>query len=157
MPTYPSSPLHFVQAPEIHELPGQTPPVYNAYFVAKTKADGILAVGVAHASSPTGPFTATDAPLVFDKIGAIDPTFYSENGTHYVVWKTDGNSQLKPCNIRIQQLTSDGLALAPGSSFATLMTNDKPWEGAVVEAPWIVKRLGVYYLFYSGMGYADSQ
>eukprot|EP00037_Helgoeca_nana_P021499 m.217033 g.217033 ORF g.217033 m.217033 type:complete len:530 (-) comp25667_c0_seq2:96-1685(-) len=143
-------------APEIHEIPKASPPRYNVYFTSKTR-EGVLAVGVASSASPTGPFAATQTPLVFDAIGAIDASFYSENGSHYVVWKTDGNSAGQPCRIRVQELTADGMALAPATKYTELITNDLAWEGGVVEAPWVVKRDSTYYLFYSGEGYADSQ
>ena len=30
-----------------------------------------------------------------------------------------------------------------------LITNDQPWEGAVTEAPWMIRQNGFFYLFYS--------
>ena len=33
------------------------------------------------------------------------------------------------------------------------MNDGGTWEGGVVEAPWVVKRDGMYYLFYSGNVY----
>jgi len=32
-----------------------------------------------------------------------------------------------------------------------------PWEGGVVEGPWIVQHAGTYFLFYSGASYADAR
>ena len=34
-----------------------------------------------------------------------------------------------------------------------LLTNDQPWEGQVVEAPFMLPKDGGYYLFYSGNAY----
>ena len=42
-------------------------------------------------------------------------------------------------------------------SAVTLITNDAPWEGAVVEGPWLVARDGFTYLFYSGNAYYDAR
>ena len=38
-----------------------------------------------------------------------------------------------------------------------LIQNDQPWEGPVVEAPFMWKRTGRYYLFYSGNGYVSPE
>ena len=35
--------------------------------------------------------------------------------------------------------------------------NDQPWEGPVVEAPFMWKHGGQYYLFYSGNGYVTPE
>ncbi len=52
-------------------------------------------------------------------------------------------------------LSKDGTEVI--GSPVELITNDKPWEGALVEAPWVVKYQDVYYLFYSaGGGYLDK-
>jgi hypothetical protein len=38
-----------------------------------------------------------------------------------------------------------------------LIHNDQPWEGPVVEAPFMWKHAGRYYLFYSGNGYKSPE
>jgi len=38
----------------------------------------------------------------------------------------------------------------------SVLTNDLPWEGNVVEAPEVMKRDGEYYLFYGGNYYGDG-
>ena len=54
----------------------------------------------------------------------------------------------------IRELRADGLGFASGSSPVQILVNDPAtWEGGVVEAPWLVKRDGTYYLFYSGNVY----
>jgi beta-xylosidase len=35
-----------------------------------------------------------------------------------------------------------------------LIENDAPWEGPLVEGPWVIKTNGYYYLFYSGNVYS---
>lgn len=140
-------------APEIHQV---GPSQYNAYYTTRNKA-GVLSIGVATATSPTGPFTDSGAPLVEDSIGAIDATFAEDGGKQYVIWKTDGNSQGKTCNIRAQLLAQGATKLAAGSAFVDLIKNDQPFEADVVEGPWIYKQGAFFYLFYSGSGYADSR
>eukprot|EP00041_Stephanoeca_diplocostata_P020793 m.472565 g.472565 ORF g.472565 m.472565 type:complete len:502 (+) comp21661_c3_seq26:201-1706(+) len=146
-------------APEIHAIPtlGSDGVLqYNAYFTARTKA-GVMAIGVASAPMPTGPFQDSGSPLIEDPVGAIDATFFAhENGQLFVIWKTDGNSQGKTCVIRMQELTANGLAVKTGANVTDLITNDRAWEGPIVEAPWIIKVNSTYFLFYSGRGYASS-
>ena len=40
---------------------------------------------------------------------------------------------------------------------AQLIKNDQAWEGTVVEAPYLWKHEGRYYLFYSGNGFGSAQ
>jgi GH43 family beta-xylosidase len=138
-------------APEVHRVGAG----YVAYFAARDQ-DGSLSVGAATATSALGPFTDVGAPLVHDPtMGMIDPTeFQDGGGTHYLVWKEDGNAVGKPTPIRAQTLTADGTALTGAP--VTLITNDLAWEGAVVEAPWVVSQGGSYYLFYSGNAYSNG-
>ena len=140
-------------APEIHQIGNQ----FVAYFTA-SGAGGRLSIGTAHASSPTGPWTADAQPLVRDaSLGAIDATEFSDDdGKLYLYWKLDGNAVGQPTPIFVQQLRADGLGFAPGSSRTQVLVNDPgTWEGGVVEAPWVIKRNGMYYLFYSGNVYDE--
>jgi arabinan endo-1,5-alpha-L-arabinosidase len=138
-------------APEIHSVGGH----YVVYYSARGN-DGVLAVGAASSKSPEGPFTDVGVALVHDaSMGHIDASeINASNGTSYALWKDDGNAVGLPTPIHAQPLTSDGLTLRGSPS--TLITNDQPWEGAVTEAPFMVERSGVYYLFYSGNAYYDA-
>ena len=40
---------------------------------------------------------------------------------------------------------------------AQLIKNDQAWEGTVVEAPYLWRHDGRYYLFYSGNGFGSAQ
>lgn len=144
--------LHDFWAPEIHRVGTH----WVAYFSARG-ADERLAIGAAYADSATGPFTALATPLVHDaSIGLIDASeFTASNGTSYLLWKEDGNAQGAPTPIRIRQLAPDGLSLVGATG--TLITNDQPWEGAVVEGPFLVEHAGSFYLFYSGNAYYDGR
>src|SRR5581483_3131112 len=80
--------------------------------------------------------------------------FVDSDGTPYLYYKTDGNAYGAPCQIVAQRLSPDGTRLV--GSPTPVLTNDQPWEGAVVEAPWVEKRGGFYYLYYSGNSYANA-
>jgi beta-xylosidase len=140
-------------APEIHLLGAN----FVAYF---TSVDGanVLSVGATHASSLLGPYTDIGAPLVENAQGAIDPTFFEyDDGSRWLLYKIDGNASGHPTPIFLRQLASDGLSFAAGSAPIQVLVNDpSTWEGGVIEAPWLVKRQGVYFLFYSGNVY-DSR
>ena len=139
-------------APEIHHVGSH----YVAYFSARG-GDGMLAVGAASAPSALGPFTPLAQPLVHDaSVGLIDASeINASTGTAYVLWKEDGNAIGRPTPIHAQPLAPDGMSLAGAAS--TLITNDQPWEGALVEAPFMVERGGSYFLFYSGNAYYDGR
>ena len=139
-------------APEIHQVStGAT----NVYFTASNTSN-FLSIGVATADSPVGPFVDSGAALVVDDIGAIDATFHrdSDTGKQWLLWKTDGNSQGEPCYIKLRELRADGLRFAEASAEVVVLKNDQPWEGSVLEAPWIHRRGSEYYMFFSGGGFA---
>ncbi len=130
-------------APEISQHAGK----YYIYYVARKKG-GPLAVAVASASKPGGPYT-DHGPIVAQDAGSIDPVpTEDEHGTRYLLWKEDGNSRRLPTILWAQPLSDDGLKLV--GERREILRNDAAWEGAVVEGPFIVKRDGWLYLFYSG-------
>ena len=139
-------------APEIHRVGNG----WVAYFSAK-HTDGTLAVGAASASSPLGPFVAGGQPLVHKSgMGTIDASEITDaDGTPYLLWKDDGNASGKPTPIWAQRLAADGLSLV--GTPTQLITNDQTWEGALVEGPFLVRRGGAYWLFYSGNAYYDGR
>jgi len=130
-------------APEISQFNGH----YYVYYVGRKKG-GPLAVAVAMADKPDGPYKDY-GPLVAQPDGSIDPVpVANENDERYLVWKEDGNSQQHPTIIWAQPLTPNGLKLVGEPK--EILRNDAPWEGAVVEGPFIVHRGEWFYLFYSG-------
>jgi len=139
-------------APELHHI--KSTGRVNVYYAARNK-NGIHCIGVGYANSPTGPFMSPPEPLACNTdIGFIYPTFLATDTTQYLYWKVDGNSVGQPSVIYAQELTADGLSLAPGSKEIYLIRNDLAWEAGVVEAPWVIPYANNYYLFYSGNGYA---
>ncbi|MBI5691509.1 MAG: family 43 glycosylhydrolase [Verrucomicrobia bacterium] len=131
-------------APEIATDGGK----FFAYYVARDAASNRLAVAVATADRPEGPYQ-DHGVLVAQEAGSIDPVpFTDANGVRWLLWKEDGNSRKQPTPIWIQRLRADGLALV--GERREILRNDSPWEGAVVEGPFVVRQGGYYYLFYSG-------
>lgn len=139
-------------APEIHRVGGD----WVAYFTAVNGANK-LSIGCAYASAPTGPYTDCGGPLVEHPQGVIDATFFEDDGgKRYLYYKIDGNSVGQPTPIYVRELAANGRSFAPGSTQKQVLTNDKnTWEGGVVEAPWVVKHDGEYFMFYSGNVYDD--
>ena len=138
-------------APEIHKIGQQ----WVAYFSART-ADGKLALGAAIASDPLGPYTAKPEPLLVDaNVGLIDASAFVVGGVAYLVWKEDGNAIGQPTPIKARAIGPDGISLTGATT--TLITNDRAWEGNLVEAPFIIEHDGHYYLFYSGNAYYDGR
>jgi beta-xylosidase len=133
---------------------------YNLYFTAWSKVDERQHVGVAQATKPEGPYVAMgDAPFVdqAELGGSLDSSVFTEGdgGVQYLLWKNDGNAIGQTCTIWARQLSADGLSFV-GPPATPLMHNDQSWEGAVVEAPEIVKHDGRYYLFYSANSYVNG-
>lgn len=139
-------------APEIHRLGTR----WVAYFSARHR-DGSLAVGAATSNNVLGPYTDIGRPLVqVARPGVIDAHFFrASNGAQYLLWKYDGNAVGARTPIYIQRLDAEGLSLT--GNRVELLTNDRSWEGALVEGPWMVEREGTFYLFYSANGYASDR
>lgn len=137
-------------APEIHRVADR----WVVYYTSVNGAD-VLSIGAAYADAPTGPFTDLGAPLVEHPQGVIDAHYFrDDDGRHYLTYKIDGNATGQPTPIYLRELAPDGLSFAPGSTQVELIRNNPgTWEGGVVEAQWLVKRQGSYYLFYSGNVY----
>ena len=132
-------------APEISAYKGR----YYVYYVGR-EHDGPLAVAVATAEKPAGPYT-DHGPIVAQADGSIDPApVTDENGVRYLIWKEDGNSHQAPTPIWAQPLNEDGTKLV--GQPIELIHNDADWEGGVVEGPFILRRGEWFYLFYAGNG-----
>ncbi|RYE18900.1 MAG: glycoside hydrolase, partial [Sphingobacteriaceae bacterium] len=118
------------------------------YYVSLThKSDqeskGGIAIGVAVASSPTGPFkdalgkALITNEMTTDKTHAwddLDPTvFIDDGGQAYLFW---GNKSCKYVKLKANMVELDGpIHVVPLTHYE--------------EAPWIYKRKGLYYLVYA--------
>lgn len=130
-------------APEISQWRGR----FYVYYVGHKK-DGPLCVAVATAPRPGGPYT-DHGPMVCQEAGSIDAMpVTDERNQRYLVWKEDGNSRSQPTPIWAQQLTTDGTKLV--GERKELIRNDASWEAQLVEGPFIMRRSGWFYMFYSG-------
>lgn len=128
-------------APEITRYRGR----YYVYYVGRKK-DGPRCVAVATAKQPTGPYT-DHGPLICQERASIDPMAVTdESGWPYLVWKEANPNQ--PTRIWAQRLTINGLGLI--GERIELLHSDAAWETQVVEGPYILRRDGWFYMFYSG-------
>ncbi len=134
------------------------PDRYVVYYTAWSTATNRQCVGRAVASSPEGPFVdESEEPLICqaDHGGSIDAhPFTDTDGTRYLLWKNDGNAIGVDTWIYAQRLTPDGLELT--GERVPLIRQDQPWEGDLVEGPFLWLRDEHYYLFYSANGYASA-
>ncbi len=114
------------------------------YVPVKNRATGRMAIGVAVADSPTGPFRdAIGRPLVEN--GEIDPhAFVDDNGQAYLYW---GNP-----NLWYVRLNSDMVSFSGGATQIPLTTagfgtrTGNPSRPTLYEeGPWVFKRNGLYY------------
>ena len=142
-------------APEAIAVGGR----YAMYYVAHDTGSGKQCIGRATAGDPAGPFNDTaKAALVCQPAlgGSIDPDpVRGADGSLYLYWKNDGNCCGQPVHLWGQRLSPDGAKLV-GTPIA-LVSNTKPWQGSLVEAPEMVVHAGSYTLFYSANDYASDR
>jgi xylan 1,4-beta-xylosidase len=142
---------YYFWAPEIsHDANGKTYIFYTAH-----QRGGNLAVGVASADRPEGPYK-DHGPLVGQPDGSIDGfPMQDEKGQPYLLWKEDGNSVQKPTPIWAQRLSADRTKLVGEKK--ELFRNTAPWEGNLVEGPSVVRHGGYFYMFYAANGCCGAE
>lgn len=116
----------------------------GSYFLYYSAGDGV-GIGVAVSKSPAGPFKdVLGRPLIGDYVfGAqpIDAMVFMDGqegrgeGRNYLYWGGRGHAV-------VGELADDMVSFKGGFREVTP-------EKAYVEAPWMLKRKGVYYFFYS--------
>lgn len=148
-----------IWAPEVMKIGDRYVMYFSARHARKMRPDGqTLCVGVAVADAPEGPFRAQGEPLTCGgNVGAIDASPFRDGEDLWLYVKTDGNCCGVPTGIIAQRLSQDGLSLAGEPQLLSGVTNDQPWEGKVVEAPQMIKRGPVYWLFYSANDYSNDK
>jgi hypothetical protein len=142
----------FTWAPDVHRF-GKG---YMLYFTALLKGSSppTQCIGQATGSRLTGPYVAAPAPFICQLAqgGSIDPrTFVDGNGTPYMTWKSDENSDVNGTsltNIYSQQLSPDGERLLGQPT--RIFGPDAAWQGRIVEAQDLIEVHGTYYMVYSG-------
>src|ERR1035437_583144 len=121
------------------------------WYVPITKNTGGMAIGIGVSDRPTGPFKdALGHPLILNS--QIDPTvFIDDDGQAYLYWGNPGlyYVKLNPDMISYSgeivkvPLTTEGFGICTdGSKKITQF----------VEAPWLCKRNGLYYMLYAAGG-----
>lgn len=129
------------------------------YFSATSSQDDSKhCVGVATATSVTGPYTPADNAIAcpLDQGGAIDADGFKDGDTFYVVYKIDGNSlngdgTTHPTPIMLQALNSD--AVTPNGDPTQILDRDDA-DGPLIEAPSLANVDGTYYLTFSSNTYS---
>lgn len=144
MPTKPkwASDTQNFWAPHVLEDKGK----FFLYFSGEVKGLG-LALGVATADSPEGPFIDSGTPMIkgegfvnIDSMPFDDP----KTKKKYMYW----GSGFQP--IKVQELAADRIHFAPGSKPINLVNpQDIPYEH-LVEGAWVTYKNGYYYMYYSG-------
>ncbi|WP_238475444.1 family 43 glycosylhydrolase [Sphingomonas cavernae] len=118
---------------------------YAPVLEAKSDARDRFAIGVAVADDPRGPWRDAhpSGPIVSQKLPVpntiqnIDPTvLVDDDGRVYLYWGTFGR-------LRGVELASD--MITPKGSVISVESLD-----GFFEAPWFMKRKGVYYMLYAG-------
>lgn len=123
---------------------------YYWYMSSLNKYFPGVAVGVAVADSPYGPFEdALGKALVTNDMTKyanhswddLDPTvFIDDDGQAYLYW---GNNALYWAKLKEDMITLDG-------EITALDIRDKSaFYGTFTEAPWVYKRNGLYYMIYA--------
>jgi beta-xylosidase len=145
-----------VWAPEVAM---HAPDRYVMYYTTAHDASGRQCVGVAVAAKPEGPYVDKSAkPLVCqsDEGGSIDASpFLDSTGKWWLYWKNDGNAVGKDTWIYVSRLSPDGLELVGDP--VRLFKQDLPWEGNLVEAPYMLERNGKFHLFYSANAFDRAE
>ena len=110
------------------------------------------------ATDADGPYQdSTRRPLICEEKygGAIDAhPFTTSSGERYLYWKNDGNRIGTDTWIWVQRLDDSGTKLVGQAK--QLVQQDLPWEGELVEAPFLWENEGRFYLFYSANAYASA-
>ncbi len=129
------------------------------YYTTSDTASGRQCIGVAVASKPEGPFVdKSSKPLICQVAegGSIDASpFEDSSGRRWLYWKNDGNAVSVDTWIYVSQLAPDGLTLTGEPT--RLIKQTLPWEGNLVEAPYVVERNGKFHLFYSANAFDKAE
>jgi beta-xylosidase len=145
-----------VWAPEVEEAAGSS---YLLYYTSIGPNPAIQCVGVAAGRQPEGPYLdRSNRPLVceVDQGGTIDAhPFTTADGKRYLYWKNDGNAVGADTFISVAELDSGGRKLV--GKPRRLFKQDLPWEGQVVEAPFVWENGGRFHMFYSANSFASEE
>lgn len=121
----------------------------NKFYMIYTANENIA---IAESESPTGPFTQKEPVALKADTRQIDPyLFFDENGKIYLyhVRLNKGNT------IWVAEFKDDFSGIKE-ETLKQCITATEPWEDTkrfpspqIIEGPTVIKRDGIYYLFYS--------
>lgn len=135
------------------------PDRFVMYYTTSDDKSGRQCVGVAVATEAKGPFVDKSSnPLICQVAegGSIDASpFQDSSGRRWLYWKNDGNAIGADTWIYVSRLSDDGLTLTGETT--RLIKQTLPWEGNLVEAPYVVERNGKFHLFYSANAYDKAE
>jgi beta-xylosidase len=145
-----------VWAPEVAV---QSASRFVMYYTTSDDASGRQCIGVAVAGEAKGPYVdKSSKPLICQVAegGSIDASpFRDSSGQWWLYWKNDGNAIDQDTWIYVSKLSPDGLTLVGETKRLIMQT--LPWEGNLVEAPYVVERNGKFHLFYSANAYDKAE
>ncbi len=121
------------------------------YYAVREPQSNRQAISAAVGGDPAGPFVdGSSGPLIFqlERGGSIDPSpFVDDDGTAYLLWKSEDNALDRRSSLFGQRLSADGLSLV--GEPVELLGHDRGWEKPLIEAPSAVRSGDTYFLFYS--------
>ncbi len=144
-------------APDVRKIGGTYVMWYTGQYLYKTLSTGDhpKCIGVATSRSSAGPFVPTSEKPSICQVslyGDIDPTtLVTRGGQEWLYWKNDGNAvttDLLTTRIFAQRLARNGQTLL--GSPKVILTNNRIWEGWLVESPYMIHHGNRYLLFFSG-------
>lgn len=130
-------------APEVIAIPGG----YRMHYTVEQR------LAIAESRSPLGPFRQRTKGILGEDVQQIDShPFTDDDGKQYLYfsrWR-DGRGR-----ILVAEMNADGAEMLD-DTIKECISQSQPWEHApVIEAPWVIKHEGTYYLMYSGNGFGD--
>lgn len=118
---------------------------------------GILRVRSAVSDKVTGPYRDLGPTVPLrpgSNVGSIDAAEFTDvDGSSWLLWKQEGNPHGLPTPLMIQRLSGDGFELKGRAH--QMATNDRAWEGPIVEAPTAFRRGDNVYVAYAGHLYGQ--
>jgi arabinoxylan arabinofuranohydrolase len=121
------------------------------YYYVSTSASGTIAIGVAVATNPLGPFTDIGQPLLSgDKMTGCNATHGWRGLDPTVFTDTDGKAYLYTGNNALYWVTLNNDMTSFSGSVSCLAANTTASFGPdYEEAPWFYRRNNIYYLVYA--------
>ena len=142
-------------APEALQLHDQA---FVLYFTAHHRKHNVECIGAATSTHPAGPYVPVAGSALIclpAEGGVIDPSpFIDADGERYLLYKNDGNAIGHDTWLQIKKLSADGCHLV--GTGTRLIKQTLPWEGPLVEAPFLHREGQIYTLFYSAAHYNNA-